>query len=157
MKLYDCTVAVSVDDSGQPFMTVERQGVTENELRLLQHIHSPENVRSIRIAGEIDRDQRLDLMLLARKYSHSSEIMGSRGKALVERVFSTALVEYDQWLVEQVEAEEEERVSRLEARQKQSNQRSSRHPAAAQTSAEAVMKTRKVQERVAVEDSINVE
>lgn len=107
MKIFNCLVYVSIDKSGNPLHTVAAQGVTENEIQLLRGIHGYDRVQKIEEVGEIDREKRLDCLMLARKYGDS--VFGSDGVTLVARHLKEELHEYDAWLSETIEGEEEER------------------------------------------------
>lgn len=117
LKLYDCMLTLSVDQSGNPIFTMPKAGITENELILLRHIHGHDRVQNIVPAGEIDRDKTEDLCMLARAYGPLEEgTIDRRGVMLVEKVFSTALPEFDTWIVTRLEEEEQARRAKDEAR-----------------------------------------
>lgn len=110
MKLCNCVINVSRDPrSGSPLCQVPKFGVTENELTLLRGIHGSANVIKAEECGEIDREQRDDLLKLARAYGDSNELEPVTGPALIKKHFGIDLFEFEQWLTDALDSEERER------------------------------------------------
>lgn len=157
MNVYKLTLVVSEDKSGNPLHTVAKNNVTENELRLLRGIHGYERARNVEKIGEIDREERLDLLRLARQYGDTSGIYANTGVRLIQKHFGVELHEFDNWLAEQVEAEQENMAREFDERQRKFNMDTARQatlaaqgaivnleaaapaPARPKSSAEAVM------------------
>ena len=109
MKLYDCTIALSVDISGRPLHTTSLKGISEMEVAILQATHEHERVTDLKVVGEEERDKRMEMFKLARKYGNQAGIFNNVGVALIEKTFSTKLVGFDDWLANQEEFEEQQR------------------------------------------------
>lgn len=146
MKTYDCEVVVTVDKSGNPLHTIQRKSVTETELKVLRHIHGHDQVRKIKEAGEIDREERQELLRIARRYGDSGGMVDIRehpGLKLVYKVFQVELHEFDNWLVETIEQEEQDRQERLQASEQRFNRQQAEREAAA--AAERIAKIQPVE------------
>lgn len=118
MKLHNCIVNVSRDPkTDQVLMTVPKHGITENELTLLRGIHGAKNVVAVTDAGELDREQRLDLLILARAYGDANELEPVTGPALIKKFFQVDLFEFGDWLTQTLDYEEEERERKWRERE----------------------------------------
>jgi hypothetical protein len=118
LKTYNCIVNVSRDPkTDQVLMTVPKQGITENELTMLRGIHGAKNIVAIKEVGEIDREQRTDLLMLARAYGDANELEPVTGPALIRKFFQTDLHEFGEWLTTTLDEEEEERERRWRERE----------------------------------------
>jgi hypothetical protein len=110
MKIHNCIVNVSRDPkTDQVLMTVPKEGITENELTLLRGLHGAKNVVAIKDVGEIDREQRTDLLMLARAYGDANELEPITGPAIIKKFFQVDLHEFGEWLTQALDTEEEER------------------------------------------------
>jgi len=116
MKTYDVSVAVMVDASGRSLHDVAKQSVSELELALLRRLHGVDRVTIKAPGPDIERSERNEHLMLARKYGDGGTY-GNNGPALVAKVFGVDLFEFDNWLAEQLELEEEARQQSLETRQ----------------------------------------
>lgn len=112
LKLFSCEVVLSQDQSGNPLLTVPKVSITENEVKLLRHIHGHDNIRKMVDAGSIEREQRNDLLILARVYGDNVEAAENRGPRLISKIFGVELPEFEGWLAEQLESEEMERQNK---------------------------------------------
>lgn len=139
MKLYDCTLWVSVDKSGNPLHTVPKKSVTELELKLLQGVHTFERVKDVKEAGTIEREERHELLRLCRCYGDVAGIYADSGRALIRRIFSVDLHEFENWLSEQVEQEEAEREERMRQSNIAYNLELARAAAAAASANQAIL------------------
>lgn len=118
LKTYNCIVNVSRDPkTDQTLMTVPKERITENELALLRGIHGAKNIVSIKEVGEIDREQRTDLLMLARAYGDSNELEPVTGPALIRKFFQVDLHEFAEWLTHTLDEEEEERERKWRERE----------------------------------------
>jgi hypothetical protein len=118
MKVFNCIVNVSRDPkTDQTLMTVPKENITENELALLRGIHGSKSVVAIKEVGEIDREQRTDLLMLARAYGDSNELEPVTGPALIKKFFQVDLHEFGEWLTHTLDSEEEEREQKWRERE----------------------------------------
>jgi hypothetical protein len=119
MKLFNCNVRLG----GNLLHSVPKIGITEKELYLLRAIHGDDSIDNPRPAGEADIDERDHLFELARAY----------GRPLVEKTFQTVLTNFDQWLQEILDDEEDAREER--AQERKANEASRKNAAAAAAAA----------------------
>jgi hypothetical protein len=118
MKIFNCIVNVSRDPkTDQVLLTVPKEGITENELTLLRGIHGAKSIVNIQEVGEIDREQRTDLLMLARSYGDSNELEPVTGPALIRKFFQVDLHEFGEWLTTTMDEEEEERERKWRERE----------------------------------------
>lgn len=109
--LFDATLRLG----GHITHTVPRARITSQEITLLKAMHGSDAVVDVKKVGTAEVDERDEVYQLARKYANTSDPMS--GKKLVERVLSTTMPDYEQWLLDQVELEQMERTERHEKAQ----------------------------------------
>lgn len=111
MKVYNCIIKLArINDI--PTHTVPKENLTEKELFLLREIHGQDSVGDIVESGDVPEiDERFQLFSLAKAY----------GQKRVEEVFKKVLYGYEDWLMSQLAAEEEEMEQRARARQESAN------------------------------------
>lgn len=116
VDLFDASLRLG----GNLLHEVPRAKITQKEITLLRAMHGEDSVVNIKRIGEVEVDDREELLLLARKYSNTSDEMS--GKRLVEKVLSLPLPEFADWLAEQHEYEEMEIRERMLNSQKHVSQ-----------------------------------
>lgn len=132
MKIYDCVVWQSMDKSNdRPLHTVAKQGITELEVTLLRAIHGYARVQEVKQVGEIEREDRQEMLRLCRRYGDVGGIYAEAGQQLIKRVFNVDLHEFGTWLADEIEREEQEREERLRESQRRFNVETARAAAAA--------------------------
>jgi FAD/FMN-containing dehydrogenase len=118
MKIHNCIVNVSRDPkTDHVLMTAPKEGITENELTLLRGLHGAKNVVAIKDVSEIDREQRTDLLMLARAYGDANELEPITGPAIIKKFFQVDLHEFGDWLTQTLDSEEEDRERKWKERE----------------------------------------
>ena len=120
MKLFNAEVVTSADKSGNALHTVPKRGISGKEIDLLRHVHGHEHVRKIVDAGEVERDEREEMYRLARAYGDGG-VYGGVGPLLVKKVFNVDLHDFENWLIETMQREDEERELSQQQRQERFN------------------------------------
>lgn len=125
VDLYDCILI----HAGNKDHEIPKNGVTAREIALLRGMHGDESVPERYIKPRMkggqqetrDVDPKIELFELARKYANTADPMS--GKKVVEKVFGTALIGFDNWFSESVELENMEREEAMQQRQAEAAQR----------------------------------
>jgi hypothetical protein len=88
--------------------TVNRDNLTDYEIRILKRIHGQDAVVNVVQTGEVEREKRDEYLRLARFY----------GVANVEKVFNVVLDEFSEWIDAKLD---EELAAREAAKEKTSS------------------------------------
>lgn len=103
VQLYDCELRLGADQ----MHTIQKNGVTKAEIRVMRDIHGDSSVVKITEAGHKDVNEVEELYSLAARYS--TVLNHNAGVRRIERLFGVTLDGFQEWSDRQFDLQEERR------------------------------------------------